>query len=504
MADEPDETPAAPPGAPAAPERAAAGAPQPDFDERRAVEQLLQARDQSTGGNPPGTGGTADTTGNAAAPTDLDARTADIPLPAAAAAPAPAPAPAEDAADAPAAEPAPAAARDEPRDHTPEHARTGKSTPSVRITRITPLDTQSSPLVIDPGGPAPRRPNRRRRPGKGADPPVPPPPRPGAPPGGPPPPPPPPHPPAGRGGRAGGVAAAGLKLRVGRRIIVEDASFTAAAGQVTALVGRAGGGKTAIMLALATLLRPTAGELRLCGVDLVRSPADARGMFGWAPQRPPAWKGYTVRRSLTATARLWGYSKADSVDRADVLIELLGLTDLAKTRVAVLSPAHQQLVSLAASLLNDPQVVLVDEPTSSLDHPITEHIISVLRALAAEGKAVLVTSQTDDAITDWTDRQHYLVAGHTADADAIARSMRSPQSWSIHTTEIVSLIEALRTMRLPYTADETRSEVHIVLENAQAASLLLSKLADVPITQYAPALSPAEHIISTLEEANRA
>lgn len=465
MADEPDETPVAPPSAPAAPERATAGTPQPDFDERRAVEQLLQARDQPTGDNSSGAGGTADTTGNAAA-TALNAQTADIPLPA----PAPAPAPAEDAADAPAAEPAPGRppyseraaiqsaptpqripVRDEPRDHTPEHARTGKPTPSVRITRITPLDTQSSPLVIDRG-----------------------------------------------------VAAAGLKLRVGRRIIVEDASFTAAAGQVTALVGRAGGGKTAIMLALATLLRPTAGELRLCGVDLVRSPADARGMFGWAPQRPPAWKGYTVRRSLTATARLWGYSKADSVDRADVLIELLGLTDLAKTRVAVLSPAHQQLVSLAASLLNDPQVVLVDEPTSSLDHPITEHIVSVLRALAAEGKAVLVTSQTDDAITDWTDRQHYLVAGHTADAAAVARSMRSPQSWSIHTTEIVSLIEALRTMRLPYTADETRSEVHIVLEDAQAASLLLSKLADVPITQYAPALSPAEHIISTLEEANRA
>lgn len=334
---------------------------------------------------------------------------------------------------------------------SPESTSAAEPSTAVRITPIAPLDTQSSPLVIDRG-----------------------------------------------------ISVTDLAIRSGRRRIIEQASFTAAAGQVTALVGRAGSGKTAALLVLATLLRPTSGEIRMCGIDLLRQPADAHGLFGWAPQRPPAWEGMTVRRCLVATARLMHYSRAEGRDRAEVLIDLVGLSGLENVRVAVLSPAHQQLVSLAASLLGDPQVLLVDEPTSGLDHPTAAHLTSVLRALAAEGKAVLVTSQADETITDWTDRQFFLVDGVTASAQDVFQSLHSPRSWSIRTTEIISLVDALRSMRLPYSADEASGVATIVLENADAAALLLSKLSDVPITGYAPTLSTAEHIISTLEEERRA
>src|ERR1019366_1312266 len=165
----------------------------------------------------------------------------------------------------------------------------------------------------------------------------------------------------------GGIVVESLARSFGEVHAVRDMTFTAPPGAVTALIGPNGSGKTTLLLMLASLLRPDSGTIRVAGSDPVESPAAVRAVLGWMPDVLGSWDSLTVRSALEMTGRLYRMTRSAASERATALLDLVGLKDLAGQPTRVLSRGQKQKLSLARSLVHDPQVLLLDEPASGLD-----------------------------------------------------------------------------------------------------------------------------------------
>jgi ABC-2 type transport system ATP-binding protein len=248
---------------------------------------------------------------------------------------------------------------------------------------------------------------------------------------------------------------------------VRDATLEARPGKVTALIGPNGSGKTTLMLMLASLLKPDAGAILIGGADPVTDAETVRSRLGWMPDVLGSWNALTVRSALEITGQLYRMPKATAAARASELIDLVGLQPLAAQQTRVLSRGQKQKLSLARALVNDPSVLLLDEPASGLD-PVARHDLQVLvRRLAAEGKTVLVSS-------------HVL-----AELD-----------WRIRSLDPTSLLAALVATGI--AADDVvadRTELIVALGGEADAAALLSKLvaSGVAISSFAPAVGDLEH-----------
>jgi ABC-2 type transport system ATP-binding protein len=151
------------------------------------------------------------------------------------------------------------------------------------------------------------------------------------------------------------LEARGLSKRFGERVAVHDVSFTLDPGEVLAIIGPNGAGKTTLLSMLAGGLQPTSGELRL---------PQARGI-GWVPQQTAVYSKLSVAENLRLFARLEGVNDADQA--VDGMLEQTGLRERAGDEVGSLSGGNRQRVNIAIGLISDPAVLLLDEPTSSLD-----------------------------------------------------------------------------------------------------------------------------------------
>jgi len=163
--------------------------------------------------------------------------------------------------------------------------------------------------------------------------------------------------------------------------VLEGLSLALRRGTVTALIGPNGSGKTTLIRTLVGLDEPTEGELTYCGPDAVRP-------IGYLPQQPSFRPGQRVRDTLAFYASLVGETEADAVAQ----LERVGLADAADREIDALSGGMTRLVGVAQATIGSPPVVILDEPASGLDPSMRVHIFDVIRALAADGAAVLVSS----------------------------------------------------------------------------------------------------------------
>jgi ABC-2 type transport system ATP-binding protein len=293
-----------------------------------------------------------------------------------------------------------------------------------------------------------------------------------------------------------GIVVDGLARSFGDVHAVRNVSFSAPAGAVTALIGPNGSGKTTLMLMLASLLRPDSGHIRVAGADPVEDPATVRALLGWMPDVLGSWDALTVRSALTTTGRLYRMSQRTAEARAEELIALVGLGDLANRPTRVLSRGQKQKLSLARSLVHDPQVLLLDEPASGLD-PLARADLQVLvRRLAAEGRTVLVSSHVLAELDEMADTAVYVDGGVTASAERIAESKTSQRTWRIRCADPVQLQSALA--KIGFSGDLVtvdRGEVSVPVGGDADAASLLTKLvrAGVAISSFAPAVGELEH-----------
>ncbi len=195
------------------------------------------------------------------------------------------------------------------------------------------------------------------------------------------------------------IEAKGLQKRFGSTVAVEDVSFRAPDGCVTALLGPNGAGKTTSLRILYGLLRPDAGNVE---VD---------GALGVLPDTAGLYARLTAREHLRYAARLQGLSAKEADGRANVMIERLGMREIADRPAAGFSQGERRKVALGRALIHDPRNVVLDEPTNGLDVPATRAMRRQVRELAEAGKCVLFSTHILQEVAAVCDRVVVLARG---------------------------------------------------------------------------------------------
>jgi ABC-2 type transport system ATP-binding protein len=179
-----------------------------------------------------------------------------------------------------------------------------------------------------------------------------------------------------------------LTKRYGELLAVNDISFTVKTGEVFALLGPNGAGKTTAVEIIDTIRTPTSGKVTLLGMDIAKKKHDIVNRIGVLPQGFSSFDRITVRETLQYYARLYCGRKTD-IDR---LIALVNLMDKSKEQYKNLSGGLKQRLGIALALVNDPEVVFLDEPTTGLDPHARHEVWEVLKGLKKGGKTVLLTT----------------------------------------------------------------------------------------------------------------
>jgi ABC-type multidrug transport system ATPase subunit len=208
----------------------------------------------------------------------------------------------------------------------------------------------------------------------------------------------------------------GLVKRYGAITAVNDLSFDVHAGETFALIGPNGAGKTTTLKVLLGLTRPTSGSAAVGARLLPPHDAHARHDLGYVPQRVEFAPGRTVEEVLGFFAELRGLPRA-AVDRA---LERVGLKAHAKRRASELSGGYTQRLSLGQALLGDPSLLVLDEPTASLDPEATWEFRTLVEQLQREGKTILLSSHLLTEVERIADRVLILVDGRRAALERLA------------------------------------------------------------------------------------
>jgi ABC-2 type transport system ATP-binding protein len=189
------------------------------------------------------------------------------------------------------------------------------------------------------------------------------------------------------------IDAHGLAKRFGKTQALQGLELTAIPGQVTGLLGPNGAGKTTFVRAVATLLRPDSGTLRVLGHDVRREPEQVRRLIGLAGQYAAVEPAMTGRENLEMVARLYGQRRRTARRSAQRVLEQLGLVEHGGRLVRTYSGGMRRRLDLGASLVGEPHLLLLDEPTTGLDPRSRIELWDAIRSLVAAGTDVLLTTQ---------------------------------------------------------------------------------------------------------------
>jgi ABC-2 type transport system ATP-binding protein len=195
----------------------------------------------------------------------------------------------------------------------------------------------------------------------------------------------------------------GLSYAYGERLALHEVSFSVRRGEVFGLLGPNGAGKTTAIACLCGLLRPHAGQMRLDGAEFrPRERGCDRARFGYVPQELAVYDDLTARENLALFARLAGCADPEAAVRAG--LELSGLAPRADERVEAFSGGMKRRLNIAASLLHEPELVLLDEPTVGVDPQSRHHIFESIESLAGGGRSMLYTRHAMDEVERLCDR----------------------------------------------------------------------------------------------------
>jgi ABC-2 type transport system ATP-binding protein len=189
------------------------------------------------------------------------------------------------------------------------------------------------------------------------------------------------------------IEAIGLRKRFGKTVALDGLDLVAEPGQVLAVLGPNGAGKTTFVRAVATLLRPDGGELRVAGHDVRREPKAVRRIIGLAGQYAAVEPAMTGRENLEMVARLFGHDARSARAGSARVLEQLGLAEAADRLARTYSGGMRRKLDLGASLVGAPRLLLLDEPTTGLDPRSRVELWDAIRALVEQGTDVLLTTQ---------------------------------------------------------------------------------------------------------------
>lgn len=211
--------------------------------------------------------------------------------------------------------------------------------------------------------------------------------------------------------------------------VLNDVSFSVKEGEVVGLLGPNGAGKSTLMKILTCYIPPTEGEATICGHSIYDDPLAVRRAIGYLPEHNPLYLDMYVREFLRFAAGIHGMDNVD--DRVEAMIARVGLTPESNKRIGQLSKGYRQRVGLAQALIHDPQVLILDEPTTGLDPNQLEEIRDVIRQ-AGKSKVVLLSTHIMQEVEAMCSRAIIINHGTLVSDDLIANTTSQQLTEKFH------------------------------------------------------------------------
>jgi len=182
-----------------------------------------------------------------------------------------------------------------------------------------------------------------------------------------------------------------LTKKYGERTAVNSISFSVRKGEVIGFLGPNGAGKSTTLRMLTGYLKPTAGSIRVGGIDVVHDPIHARRLIGYLPESVPLYREMRVDEYLRYRARLKGVPRSRVAGRVDASLQLANVGDVRHRIIGQLSKGYRSRVGLADAIVADPPLLVLDEPTAGLDPNQIRQVRDLIRAIAGEKTVMLST-----------------------------------------------------------------------------------------------------------------
>jgi len=225
------------------------------------------------------------------------------------------------------------------------------------------------------------------------------------------------------------VEASDLTRAYGGRAVVSDVNFNLNKGEVLGFLGPNGAGKSTTMKMLTGNLAPTAGTVKICGIDMIENPKEAKALIGYLPETPPLYRELTVDEMLALSARIHGIPRAKVKRAVEVAKERTGLTEMGQRLCENLSTGYQQRVGIAQAIIHHPMVVVLDEPTRGLDPIQIRDIRALIKELGGEHSVILSTHILPEVemVCDRVQIIHQGKLVFSGEIDALKRNRQSNQ-----------------------------------------------------------------------------
>lgn len=275
----------------------------------------------------------------------------------------------------------------------------------------------------------------------------------------------------------------GITKSYGGRRVLDDVGFDVAPQRLTGFVGGNGAGKTTTMRIALGVLDADGGDVALDGAPITTSD---RRRFGYMPEERGLYPKMKVAEQISYLARLHGYSKTDAEANATALLTQLGLGERLNDKVETLSLGNQQRAQIAAALVHDPEVLILDEPFSGLDPIAVDVVAGVLQDRAAHGVSVLFSSHQLDVVERLCDDLVIIAAG-TIRAAGSADELRAAHAgnrYELHTSGDVGWLRGEPGVTV---ADFAAGSAVFDVDDAETAQRVLRRAVDTShVRSFAP------------------
>ncbi len=215
-----------------------------------------------------------------------------------------------------------------------------------------------------------------------------------------------------------------LRRSFGKVHAVQDVSFTIAKGQVVGFIGANGAGKTTTMRMIATIESPDSGSIEILGWDAASYPDKVRARLGWMPDNYGTYDNVTVWEYLDFYARAYGYHGPSRAKHVEEIMAFTELTSIQDRLMHTLSKGMGQRLCLGRALINDPDLLLLDEPAAGLDPKARIEFKNLVRILSQQGKTILISSHILSELGEMCDTLLFIDKGkivHLGSAETLRR-----------------------------------------------------------------------------------
>lgn len=201
------------------------------------------------------------------------------------------------------------------------------------------------------------------------------------------------------------------KIKLNKKVAVDNINFSAKEGEIFGLLGPNGAGKTTTLRSIATLLKPTEGQIKVQGFDVVEQSEEVRKRIGFLTNELKLDTNFTPKYTMKFFGSLYGMSGDELNKRTEELFEYFGINEFADKKIDELSTGMKQKLSIAVSLVHNPEVVIFDEPTNGLDIITAKSVTDYLLQLKQRGKLIIVSTHIMTVASKLCDRIAIIIKG---------------------------------------------------------------------------------------------